>query len=82
MSLFSKDFMYLTILVSEWNELNTGCSKYGEVRWNGEALRSLPSIKPLSKTFSIVVLVENTLNRSFTSSGLVVSSRDNPTVPS
>lgn len=33
MSLFSSVFMYRTIRVSEWYELNTGWVRYGDVRW-------------------------------------------------
>ena len=42
MSLFSRVFMYLTMRVSEWWELNTGCVRYGDVRRNPD-WRILPS---------------------------------------
>ena len=43
MSLFSSFFMYLTISVSEWWMLKTGCVMYSDVRAKGESKR-LPSM--------------------------------------
>ena len=82
MSLFSSFFIYLTISVSEWWILKTGCVMKGDVLAKGESKR-LPSILAGESMDSAIWArlfgQAKTHSRSFRSSRVVVSSIEIPT---
>ena len=82
MSLFSSFFIYLTISVSEWWMLKTGCVMKGDVLAKGESKR-LPSILAGESMDSAIWArlfgQAKTHSRSFRSSRVVVSSIEIPT---